>query len=222
MAEPARQPSPPEAEAHANAQPPARPASTLLRALQVLALALVAGLLALLVWRVIDAGRGTRLVSEVRAGKKPLAPAFTLPVLWRHTETWPADAHGALGDGQLALSELRGHPVVINFWASWCVPCGKEAPLFRASAHAHRGQVAFLGIDINDFKGDARRFLRRHKVNYVSVRNGNGSLQSRYGLTGVPETYYLNVAGRIVGHSPGQVTREELAEGIRQAIGATP
>ena len=218
MTEPARQPSAPEAEAHAKAQPPGRPASTLLRALQVLALALVAGLLALLVWQVVEAGRGTRLVSEVRAGKKPLAPAFTLPVLWRHTETWPGDAQGALGDGQLALSELRGHPVVLNFWASWCVPCGKEAPLLRASARAHQRQVVFLGIDINDFKADARRFLRRHKVNYVSVRNGNGSLQSRYGLTGVPETYYVNAAGRIVDHTPGELTRDDLAQGLSQAI----
>ena len=220
MAEPARQPSPPEAEAQA--QPPARPASPLLRALQVLALALVAGLLALLVWRVIDAGRGTQLVSEVRAGKKPVAPGFKLPVLWRRAETWPRDARGALADGQLALRELHGYPVVLNFWASWCVPCGKEAPLFRASARAHRGQVAFLGIDINDFSGDARRFLRKHKVNYVSLRNGNGSLQSPYGLTGVPETYYLDAAGRIVGHSPGEVSQEELAQGIRQAIGTMP
>jgi cytochrome c biogenesis protein CcmG, thiol:disulfide interchange protein DsbE len=218
VAEPARQPSPSEAQA----QPPAPRASLPLRALQVLALALVAGLLALLVWRVIDAGRGTQLVSEVRAGKKPLAPAFKLPVLWRHAETWPVDLRAALRDGQLGLGELHGHPIVLNFWASWRVPCGKEAPLFRDSARAHRGQVAFLGIDINDFKGDARRFLRKHKVNYVSVRNGNGSLQARHGLTGLPETYYLNAAGRIVGHSPGEVSREELAQGIRQAIGATP
>jgi cytochrome c biogenesis protein CcmG/thiol:disulfide interchange protein DsbE len=216
--EPARQSPPPEAQA----QPPSRRPSPLLRALQVLALALVAGLLALLVWRVIDAGRGTQLVSAVRAGKKPLAPGFSLPVLWRHAETWPVDAGAALTDGQLRLHELRGHPVVLNFWASWCVPCGKEAPLFSDAARAHRGQVAFLGIDINDFKSDARHFLRKHKVNYVSVRNGNGSLQGRYGLTGVPETYYLNAAGRIVGHSPGQVSREELAQGIRQAIGAAP
>src|SRR6266542_4713297 len=61
----------------------------LLRMLQVAALAMVAGLLALLAWRIVDAGRGARLVSEVRAGKKPLAPQFRLPVLWRRPDTWP-------------------------------------------------------------------------------------------------------------------------------------
>ena len=215
MAEPAPASSPPEQ----HDQP--RPARTnpLLRALQVVALAAVAGLLALLVWRVLDAGRGAHLVSDVRAGKKPPAPAFTLPVLWARTETWPKDARRALGDGQLALLELRGHPVVINFWASWCVPCAKEAPLLRASARAHEGRVVFLGIDINDFKSDARHFLRRHKVNFVSVRDGSGSTQERYGLTGVPETYYLNAGGRIVAHSPGEVSRAELEQSVVQAIG---
>jgi cytochrome c biogenesis protein CcmG, thiol:disulfide interchange protein DsbE len=216
MVEPARQPSPPEAEEQ---PPPARP-SPLLRALQVLALVTVAGLFGLLLWRVVEGGRGAKLVSEVRGGKKPEAPAFTLPVLWRRTETWPKEVRGALADGQLGLHELRGHPVVLNFWASWCVPCAKEAPRFRASARAHQGQVAFLGIDINDFKSDARHFLRKHKVNYVSLRDGSGSTQSRYGLTGVPETYYLNAEGRIVAHSPGEVSREELEQGIEQATGA--
>lgn len=64
------------------AQPPPARTSPLLRALQALALTAVAGLFALLVWRVLDAGRGAHLVNEVRAGKKPQAPQFTLPVLW--------------------------------------------------------------------------------------------------------------------------------------------
>jgi cytochrome c biogenesis protein CcmG, thiol:disulfide interchange protein DsbE len=218
MAEPVRQSSPLKPEV----QPPPTRTSPLLRALQVLALALVAGLLALLVWRVLDAGRGAQLVSQVRAGKKPPAPAFTLPVLWRQAETWPNDLQAALADGQLALRELRGHPVVLNFWASWCVPCGKEAPRFRASSRTHRGNVVFLGVDINDFKSDARHFLRQHKVNYVSLRDGNGSTQSNYGLTGVPETYYLDAEGRIVAHSPGEVSAGELEQGIEQASGSTP
>jgi cytochrome c biogenesis protein CcmG, thiol:disulfide interchange protein DsbE len=109
---------------------------------------------------------------------------------------------------------------VINFWASWCVPCAKEAPLLRAAARAHEGQVAFLGIDINDFKSDARHFLRKYKVNYVSLRDNSGSTQERYGLTGVPETYYLNAEGRIVAHSPGQLSRDDLEQSLAQAIGA--
>jgi cytochrome c biogenesis protein CcmG, thiol:disulfide interchange protein DsbE len=114
-------------------------------------------------------------------------------------------------------AELRGYPVVINFWASWCAPCRDEAPRFHSSARAHAGRVLFLGIDVNDFSSDARHFLRRYKINYVSVRDRPGSMPSRYGLTGLPETFYLSSEGRIVAHSPGEVSRAELERGISQA-----
>jgi cytochrome c biogenesis protein CcmG, thiol:disulfide interchange protein DsbE len=190
----------------------------LLRMLQVAALATVAGLLALLAWRIVDAGSGARLVSDVRAGERPLAPEFTLPVLWPRPETWPKAARAALDDGKVSPRELRGHPVVLNFWASWCAPCAAEAPRFRASARAHRGQVAFLGVDINDLASDACRFLRKYKIDYVAVRDGSASTESRYGLTGLPETYYLSADGRVVVHSPGEVSQQELEQSLR-AIG---
>lgn len=192
----------------------------LFRVLQLFALAGVASLLALLVWRVIDEGRGAELVGAIRAGKKPPAPQFTLPVIWPHAETWPKDARHLVMEGQVPLRELRGHPAVINFWASWCTPCAKEAPRFRASARLHEGQVVFLGIDVNDFKSDARHFLRKHKVNFASVRDGGASTLERYGLTGLPETYFVDARGRAVAHSPGEVSRAELERGVAEAIGA--
>jgi cytochrome c biogenesis protein CcmG, thiol:disulfide interchange protein DsbE len=191
----------------------------LFRLLQLLALAGVAGLLALLVWRMIDSGRGAQLVSAIREGKKPPAPQFTLPVIWPHSETWPKDTRRLVTEGRVPLRGLRGHPTVINFWASWCAPCGKEAPRFRASARAHEGQVVFLGIDVNDFKSDARHFLRKYKVNFPSVRDGGGSTLESYGLTGLPESYFVDARGRVVAHSPGEVSRAELERGVAQAMG---
>lgn len=130
------------------------------------------------------------------------------------------DARAALADGQLVLRELRGHPVVINFWASWCIPCKDEAPRLAASARAHAGSVAFLGIDIQDFKSDARRFLERFDTPYVSVRSAGGGVESHYGLTGVPETYWLDARGRIVAHYTGEISRRQLEDGIREAVRA--
>jgi hypothetical protein len=86
--------------------------------LRLIAVGVVAALLALLIWRVLDSRRGAHLVSLIREGKKPQAPAFNLPVIWDREETWPADARAALRDGRLSAAELRGHPVVVNFWAS--------------------------------------------------------------------------------------------------------
>jgi cytochrome c biogenesis protein CcmG, thiol:disulfide interchange protein DsbE len=195
----------------------ARLRGLLLRGLQLAALAAVLGLLALLVWRVVEVGRGSRLVSEIRDRKNPIAPAFRLPVIWAHTETWPAAARRSIADGKVDVRLLAGRPVVLNFWASWCIPCRHEAPRLAASAREHAGQVAFLGIDVEDLTSDARGFLRRYHVNYVSVRDGGGSTYDDYGLTGVPETYWLDRRGRIVAHYAGPVSRAQLEQGIREA-----
>ena len=183
---------------------------------QLMAIALVASLLGLLTWRLVNAGRGGRLVAAVRKHEKPAAPDFRLKVLWPHTETWPTHLR-QLVDAPLALHALRGYPVVVNFWASWCIPCKHEAPRFVASAREHAGQIVFLGLDIQDFPTDARAFLRHYHISYVSVRDGSHTTYDNYGLTGVPETYILDRKGRIIVHYVGETTRTQLEEGITQA-----
>lgn len=190
--------------------------------LQAGAIAVVAALLGLLVKETLAQGTGTHLISEIEAGKKPAAPEFDLPVIWPRAETWPASLHSALADERVALRELRGYPIVINFWASWCEPCKAEAPRLVASAEAHAGEVVFVGLDVQDFKSDARRFLERYQTNYVSVRDGGDSTYNAYGLTGLPETYYLDRKGRVVAHSLGEISEEELAAGVAAALAGRP
>jgi cytochrome c biogenesis protein CcmG, thiol:disulfide interchange protein DsbE len=191
------------------------PRSRWFAALKLGALAAVIALLGLLAWATLAAGRGSSLVARIAAGKKPPAPSFNLGVLWAHSETWPAGLRAAIRDGKLDLRELRGYRVVVNFWASWCGPCREEAPILHASALRHRGRIAFLGVDVKDLTGDARGFARRYKLNYVSVRDGSGAnTWSSYGLTGVPETYFIDADGKIVAHIPGAVSAQTLEEGI--------
>jgi len=186
--------------------------------LRLAALTLVGGLLALLVWRVVNASQGGRLVNE---HKKSIAPDFRLGVLWPHIETWPASTRD-LVRSKVELRSLRGRPVVLNFWASWCIPCAHEAPRLVAAAKAHEGRVLVLDVDVKDFSSDARKFLRRFHVNYVSVRDGGSDTYDAYGLTGLPESYFLDARGRIVAHKIGEISAGELEGGIRQALGGGP
>jgi len=152
--------------------------------LRTAAVGVVVALLGLLIWDIVHSGSGASFTTKIKRGEKPPAPAFALPVLWDRRETLPSALRARLDDGRLGLDELRGYPVVVNFWASWCVPCKAEAPAFHAVARRYAGRVVFVGMDTQDFRGAARRFLRRYDVNYVSVRDGTARTYTAYGLPG--------------------------------------
>jgi cytochrome c biogenesis protein CcmG/thiol:disulfide interchange protein DsbE len=110
--------------------------------------------------------------------------------------------------------ELRGHPLVVNFWASWCLPCKEETPRLVEVARGQAGKIAFLGVDVQDFTSDARRFLARYRVNYVAVHDGAEATFTAYGLIGLPETFFIDQHGRIVAHVVGKLSAAELAQGV--------
>jgi cytochrome c biogenesis protein CcmG/thiol:disulfide interchange protein DsbE len=169
---------------------------------QVVALAAVAGLLGLLVWRLTHQSKPPKIGGP--------APAFSL----RRLDT----------NGTLALASLRGKPVVLNFWASWCVPCKGEAKMLEDAWQRYRSQgVVFVGINWHDVKSDARRFLDHHGVTYPTVLDGSGSITDRYGVVGVPETYFIDRRGRLVGeHIVGTVVnqKDRFRSGVEAALGS--
>ena len=192
------------------ASPVERPGGArLLKRLGTLAaLLLVAGLLGLFVWHVAQKNQATGFVDEIHAGKQPLAPGFRLRRL---------DHQG----GKVTLASFRGRPVVVNFWASWCEPCKAEAGLLaQAYAKWHGKGVAFVGVDFNDFTTDGRRFVAKHELPFTMLEDGSGSTAARWGLTGVPETYFVDARGHTVAHIGLQIANAgELDSAIRKALG---
>lgn len=173
-------------------------------ALQLGVVALIAALVGLLAWRLSTEEQARGLVAAVGRGEKPTAPDFELPLLGE--------------DGELSLASLRGKPVVLNVWASWCDPCREEAPVLQDAYERWRDAgVVVLGVDYQDGSADARAFMEEFGLTYPSVRDGSGSVLAGYGVTGVPETFFIDRQGRIVDYTSGPVDPETLDAKIARA-----
>jgi cytochrome c biogenesis protein CcmG/thiol:disulfide interchange protein DsbE len=183
-------------------------------------LALVAAFLALLTYGLLSKGTDDRIDQALASGRAAAAPSFSLEVLQRG-ELPPQLAKPvgpALGDNRLSLAELRGVPVVLNLWASWCTPCGQEAArLEQGWRSLGRRGVLFLGLDIQDVRGDGEGFIRKHGATYPSVREPGRDIANSYGATGIPETYFIDAHGRVVAHVIGVVSDRQLAQGALAA-----
>ena len=127
---------------------------------------------------------------------------------------------GGLGKSTVALSELRGQVVVLNFWASWCVPCEQEAPDLEATWRAYRDRgVVFLGIDWTDNQADALDYLKRFNITYANGPDlGSKISQPLYRIQGVPETFIVDQDGDVRFFKPSPVTQQELAAEIEKLL----
>jgi cytochrome c biogenesis protein CcmG, thiol:disulfide interchange protein DsbE len=168
------------------------------------ALGLVVLLFGLLVWR-LATNEGGDLARAANRGELPEAPTFTLDRLD--------------GAGTLSLPELRGKAVAVNFWASWCDPCKDESPFLEQVWRQNRTKgLVVLGIDANDFRGDAKRFVRRYGLTYPVAYDGPGNTIERYGVTGFPETFVVDGEGRVVEAFVGAIATDEEKTRFRTAV----
>ena len=133
-----------------------------------------------------------------------------------------AQANELLGGGaeafQRRLRELRGHPVVVNKWASWCTPCRAEFPFFQSQAVKRGKRIAFLGVDANDNDANAGRFLREFPVSYPSYRDPDLKVSAVFkGTVAFPATAFYDSRGELAFlHQGGYATEEKLAEDIER------
>jgi cytochrome c biogenesis protein CcmG/thiol:disulfide interchange protein DsbE len=135
------------------------------------------------------------------------APDFELPLLGHNGST-------------IAISSLKGRVIVLNFWASWCLPCRDEAPGLRSAWEGFRGQqgVLFLGVNEMDDEAGALAFQREFHMTYPSVFDPAASLAADYGFFGLPVTYVIDAQGVMRYRFAGSVTESALVDAVRSLL----
>ena len=179
MTVPATQPpslTPPTAPA---AEPAPEVSARSARTVALLVGVLMVALLGLMIWGIGKRAAGT-------TGTVPIAersaPVFSLPLL---------------DGGTFDLAAQRGKPVVVNFWASWCIPCEEEAAVLEQGSRTYQDRAVFIGVNVQDTDPLAREFLRRFGVTYPNGRDATGVVAVDYGMSGVPETYFVDRNGQL-------------------------
>ena len=189
-------------------------------------LASVLGLLALLTYGLVAKAPDATIDDALARGEATKAPSFALEVLQpppRDAGPLPRVAERAFRDGRVSLDELRGVPLALNFWASWCEPCRAEArTLERGWQRFRRAGAIVLGLNMQDVSDDARTFLRANRVSYPNVREGDDQTARSFGATGLPETYFIDARGDVVGHVIGQISAAQLTTGMEAATTGRP
>jgi cytochrome c biogenesis protein CcmG/thiol:disulfide interchange protein DsbE len=123
------------------------------------------------------------------------------------------------GGGAESLSAYRGRWVLVNFWASWCVPCRQEAPELEEFQRQHGNKdFTVVGIDTRDLSGDGVAFVKKFGLSYPQLRDGNGDAGNEFGTTGVPENYLIAPDGRVRWLIHGPVSREYLRDAVMPII----
>lgn len=188
---------------------------------RAIVLVVIGAFMALLTWGLLTSAADTTIDDRLSRGVRTPAPDFALPVLVPNG--LPNRLRPSANDGRISLRELRGSPVVLNFWASWCTPCQIEAPrLERAWQHARERGVVFLGIDILDVTDDAKDFIDEFRLTFPHVRDSGKTVGRAWGVTGLPETFFVDASGYVVGHVIGAIESKQLADGIAASRSGRP
>jgi cytochrome c biogenesis protein CcmG, thiol:disulfide interchange protein DsbE len=149
---------------------------------------------------VMNLGRDPRSIRTPLVGRA--APPFSLVPVGGGT---PID-----------LRNLRGRPVVVNFWATWCVPCFEEHAALAAAARTF-SDAQFLGVVYEDEESATQAFLAQHGSSYPSLMDADGRTAIAYGVAGVPETFFIDRNGIIVEKSVGPLQRATIASLLEKA-----
>ncbi|HTJ82354.1 MAG TPA: TlpA disulfide reductase family protein [Polyangiaceae bacterium] len=148
-----------------------------------------------------------RLAHTKKLDAKP-APEFVLPVV-----------HNGDPGSRLALADLKGKPVLIDFWATWCGPCAMQTPIVDRLAKRYEGKVNVVGIDVaDDDPNVARRYAEQKQLSYPVVVDDKGLTQREYGVTKLPSLIIIDKDGKVIHQTSGLVDEATLDRMLREAM----
>ena len=141
-----------------------------------------------------------------------VAPDFTLPPV-----------AGGVPVDLFALGKSRHHPVILNFFASWCIPCQQETPLLASTASAEQAKgsvLQFVGVDVGEQLSAALPFVTKAGITYPVGQDADIQVAgTRYGLNGEPQTFFIDESGVVVGHALGPLTKSQLDSWVHRFSG---
>ncbi len=169
---------------------------------KIVAFIFIAGLILLLYLGISP--KNSKKVSSPLIGQK--APSFTI-------KTFQGE--------EIALENLKGKIVVLNFWSSWCIPCRSEVEVLEKAHFSYQNQnlpVKIIGVNIWDEREDALSFIKRYKVSFPNGYDPKGQIQLDYGVSGVPETFFIDKEGKVAHKFTGQLTNSTLMHYINELL----
>lgn len=159
-----------------------------------------------------------RVVAAIAVlGVMAVALALLLPGAKTTGRAAPALPARALNGSSVTLASLRGRPAVVNFFASWCEPCVREAPAVQRAYGRLTGRVGMVAVDWSDGRDSALAFLKRFHWTLPVLEDPSGLVGDRYGISGLPTTFVLDRDGRIVQRLTGPLTTAALVAAATRA-----
>jgi thiol-disulfide isomerase/thioredoxin len=141
----------------------------------------------------------------------------------RKASTQPSLAAGEIVPGSVdmlkaTLVALKGKPVVVNYWATWCIPCRTEMPRLAAAAAKYAGSVHFLGVDVEDDREEAEAFARQRGVRYPMMSDPRGVIRNDQRIVGLPVTQFYRSDGALAFVNNGEIKADELTRRIEDLL----